>query len=65
MDKKTHWVTFFTYIFNPNVWVCPYLTQSWVKAIQHFWSVTSPNLKRAFFRVECDNTHFKFGEVTL
>jgi len=22
--------------FNPNSWVCPYLTQNWVKTTQHF-----------------------------
>jgi len=24
------------YIFLPNVWVCPYLAQNWVKTTQHF-----------------------------
>jgi len=22
--------------FQPNIWVCPYLTQIWVKTTQHF-----------------------------
>jgi len=30
MDKPSHWVTFF---FN-YIWVCPYVTRSWVKTTQ-------------------------------
>jgi len=31
-----HSVKFLHYIFNPAFWVCPYLTQNWVKTTQHF-----------------------------
>jgi len=42
MDKSKLWFKIFNCIFKPNDWVCPYLTQSWVKTTQHF-------LKRILF----------------
>jgi len=39
VEFGSRWVTFLHYIFNPAFWVCPYLTQNWVKTTQHFFRV--------------------------
>jgi len=36
MDKPKHWVKNVIEKNEPNGWVCPYLTQSWVKTTQQF-----------------------------
>jgi len=45
MDKLKHWVKKLSFK-NVTQWVCPYLTQNWVKTTQHF--------------LECKKGYFKY-----
>jgi len=45
-------VKFLHYIFNPAFWVCPYLTQNWVKTTQHF-------LECSFMIYTSEGAHWK------
>jgi len=34
IDKPIQWLKFLNYIFKPNGWVCPYLTQTCIATTQ-------------------------------